>query len=136
LSPLVTLRFEEPDQDFIKSYPRTLKDTVRKEDTRRRDKREEVKARKEREKSEKRAELERLKELKREEIMERLKKIKEVSGNDKLVLEDEDLVGDFDPEEHDRRMAAMYGGDYYEEDGVDAEGKPVFEYDEEIDGEN
>ncbi|CAG0920056.1 unnamed protein product [Notodromas monacha] len=134
-------RFEEPDEDFIKSYPRTVGNTVRKKDTRRRDKREEVKSRKEREKAEKREELNRLKELKREEIMERLSKIKEVSGNDQLALEDQYLEEDFDPDEHDRQMANAYGDDYYKHEGDvvgdeddDDDDKPVFEYDEEIDG--
>merc|ERR1712037_572482 len=39
-------RFEEPDEDFIKRYPRTIKGTMRKEEDKRSKKRKEVEERK------------------------------------------------------------------------------------------
>merc|ERR1712210_239041 len=50
-------RFEEPDEDFIKRYPRTIKGTMRKEEDKRSKKRKEVEERKEREKLQKKEEI-------------------------------------------------------------------------------
>ena len=61
-------------------YPRTLENSLRKKDTRRAEKRAEIKARKEQEKLKKKEELKELKALKRKEIEERIEKLKEVTG--------------------------------------------------------
>lgn len=53
-------------------------------------------------------ELKRLKNLKRQEIIEKLEQIKEISGHDLNYLEAVDIEKDFDPEEHDRQMAAAF----------------------------
>lgn len=65
---------------FFLRYPRTLEGTLRNKDTKRSQKRAEVKARKEQEKQKKREELKQMKALKRKEIEEKLAKLKEIAG--------------------------------------------------------
>lgn len=125
-------RFEEPDTEFIKRYPRTIGDSLRREDTRRKMKREEYAERKQKEKDQKREELKRLKALKRKEIEEKFLKLKEVSGQEELNFDEGDIESDFDPDKHDRKMKELFNDDYYT---VAEEQKPEFEYDEELDDE-
>ncbi|KAG8182691.1 hypothetical protein JTE90_017669 [Oedothorax gibbosus] len=125
-------RFEEPDTEFIKRYPRTIGDSLRREDNRRKQKREEYTERKKKEKEQKKEELKRLKALKRKEIEEKFLKLKEVCGQDELNLDEEDMDSDFDPDKHDRKMKELFNDDYY---AVAEEQKPEFEYDEDLDDE-
>jgi len=101
-------RFEDPDQEFIKRFPRTIPDTMRKKDDSRKKKREEVKDRKLREKELKRDELMQLKAMKRKEILEKIQKLRKITGNDELAFKDEDLEDDFDPDKHDERMNQIF----------------------------
>ncbi|OWR47934.1 KRI1 protein [Danaus plexippus plexippus] len=126
-------RFEEPDQEFLKRFPRTM-NHIRPKDTSRAKKRAEVKERKEKEKQRKMEEITRMKALKLKEIKEKIARIKEVTGNEELAFREEDIEGDFDPEEHDRRMKALFDDEYY---GDVDEQKPVFpDLDEELEIEN
>ncbi|KAM9780431.1 protein KRI1 homolog [Neosynchiropus ocellatus] len=122
-------RFEEPDAQQIKTYPRNILTSVRPKDDRRKRKREDVKERKEKEKEQKREQLKQLKNLKRSEIMEKLKKLQELTGNEELAFSQTDLEGDFDPQQHDQLMQKFFGDEYY---GENEEEKPQFEDDEEI----
>jgi protein KRI1 len=84
---MYNFRFEEPDQEFLKRYPRTMTGSMRQKDDRRRLNREEVKERKKQEKESKRQELKQLRAVKRKEIEERLEKLKEVTGNAAIEFE-------------------------------------------------
>ncbi|XP_070381213.1 protein KRI1 homolog isoform X1 [Dermacentor albipictus] len=123
-------RFEEPDSEFIKKYPRTMQDSMRRKDDRRKVKRQEVKERKLQEKEQKKEEINRLKALKKKEILEKLQKLKEVTGNDQLGFADADIEGDFDPQEYDRRMNTIFNSEYYEQDAEEL--KPEDPLDEEL----
>lgn len=115
-------RFEEPDQEFIKRYPRTIENSVRRTDERRKVKRVEVRERKEKEKEEKFKEIEMLKALKKKEIDEKIEKLKIVTGDDALNINDIDLEGDFDPDEYDKKMQSIFNNQYYQID--EGEEKP------------
>lgn len=115
-------RFEEPDAEFVKRYPRTIEQSVRQTDDRRKQKRQEIKERKKFEKEQKMKELELVKDMKRKEIEEKIQKIKMVTGNEELGFKDEELEEDFDPEAHDRRMQEIFNEEYYQVD--EGEEKP------------
>nr|XP_023691902.1 protein KRI1 homolog [Paramormyrops kingsleyae] len=117
-------RFEEPDAQEVKTYPRVIATSVRSKDERRKHKREEVKERKKKEKEQKREQLKQLKNLKRNEIVEKLRKLQELTGNAQLAFSQTDLEGDFDPEQHDQLMQKFFGEEYYD---VEDEEKPEFE---------
>uniref|UniRef100_A0A8C8JYW7 Protein KRI1 homolog n=1 Tax=Oncorhynchus tshawytscha TaxID=74940 RepID=A0A8C8JYW7_ONCTS len=120
-------RFEEPDAQKIKTYPRTIATSVRSKDERRKLKREEVKDRKKKEKEQKHEQLKQLKNLKRNEIMQKLRRLQELTGNEQLAFSQVDLEGDFDPQQHDQLMQKFFGDEYYgEEEGE----KPQFEVEE------
>ena len=119
-------RFEEPDKEFIKRYPRTIQESMRRKDDSRKLKRDEVKDRKLKEKEKKREELKQLKAFKRKEILDKIEKLRKITGNDELAFKDEDLEEDFDPEKYDERMKEVF--DEYDNapgQAEDAE-RPVF----------
>ncbi|XP_037038296.1 protein KRI1 homolog [Bradysia coprophila] len=115
-------RFEEPDNEFIKRYPRTIDHSVRKQDNRRKEKRAEVKERKLNEKKEKMKELEMINAIRKREIEEKIKKLKDVTGDDTIPFDDDDIDGDFDPDEYDRKMNEIFNNEYYQVD--EGETKP------------
>ncbi|GAV02629.1 hypothetical protein RvY_13169 [Ramazzottius varieornatus] len=107
-------RFEEPDPDFIKRYPRTLDDSLRRKDDSRKFKRDEIKERKEAEKKRMKQDIDRLNYLKKKEIEKKIDRLKSITGNEYLQLGDADIEGDFDPEKHDSMMKKAFDDEYYE----------------------
>lgn len=104
---------------------------MRMKDNKRKDKRAEVKERKAKEKEQKMEEIRQLQALKLNEIEDKISKLKQVTGKNDLALNEEDIDGDFDPEEHDRKMQALFNDEFYK--GAEEEYKPEFpELDEEL----
>lgn len=117
-------RFEEPDTEFIKRFPRTVDDSVRAIDNRRKEKRKERDERKAMEKEVKMKDLRQFQNIKKREIEQKLMMLKEVAGNDDFAYNEDELDSDFDPAEHDRRMTQMFNNEYY---GIDeGDQKPEF----------
>ncbi|XP_037948729.1 protein KRI1 homolog [Teleopsis dalmanni] len=115
-------RYEEPDAEFIQRYPRTIENSVRRTDDKRKQKRQEQKERKKQEKEQKMKEIDIIKDIKRKEIEEKIRKLKLVTGNDELGFKDEELDEDFDPDAHDKRMQEIFNEEYYQVD--EGEEKP------------
>ncbi|XP_044134740.1 protein KRI1 homolog [Bufo gargarizans] len=120
-------RFEEPESDLIKTFPRAIAQSVRRKDDRRKRKREEIRERKQKEKEKKQEELKQLKNLKRKELQEKLQRLSELTGEQNLGVTEEDLMEDFDPAKYDEIMQKCFGDDYY---GIEEEQKPQFEDDD------
>ncbi|KAM8793880.1 protein KRI1 homolog [Eudromia elegans] len=118
-------RFEEPDAQQVRTYPRSVAGSVRRRDERRKEKREQIRERKRKEKARKREELKQLKNLKREEIAARLERLRQASGG--AGFSERLLSDDFDPAQHDRLMGEFFGDDFY---GREEEEKPQFEEEE------
>ncbi|KRZ15148.1 Protein KRI1 -like protein [Trichinella zimbabwensis] len=118
-------RFEEPNAHTIITYPRDVKDSLRRKDDSRKQIRERQKERKEREKLKREEEVKLLKNLKKKEISEKLEKIKETAKLESISLNDHDLDGDYDPDEHDRKMKETFNDEYYSRDDADQK-RPQF----------
>ncbi|CAE1232722.1 KRI1 [Acanthosepion pharaonis] len=116
-------RFQEPDKNFIKSYPRRIKDSVRPEDNKRAEKRKKVMERKKKEMEKKQEELKKIKKKKKKEIMDKIAELKQITGNSSLGIQDLDLDQEFDSKQHDEMMKKMFNEDYYNEKDTE---KPVF----------
>ncbi|XP_070597889.1 protein KRI1 homolog [Erythrolamprus reginae] len=125
-------RFEEPEAQHVKTYPRIIATSVRRKDEHRKEKRQEIWERKRKEREQKHQEMKHLKNLKRQEILERLEKLHKITGRAGNSFQESDLEGDFDSNLHDQLMENYFGDVYY---GAGEEEKPQFETEEGIDDE-
>lgn len=96
----------------------------------RREKRKERQEKKDEEKKRRDEELKRLKNIKKKEITDKLKEIQKITDA-KGAFDVEDLVGEFDSEAYDKKMAEIFNDEYYEKEG-DLR-KPVFDEEEDDD---
>lgn len=124
-------RFEEDGGGEIQTHSRRVEDSMRRVDDSRKRRREERKARKALERQKKEEELRRLKNLKQAELEAKLEKVAKLMGEksskkgaksekERLAALADDLDADFDPEEYDKRMQAIFDEEYYQEDEADA----------------
>ncbi len=109
---------EDDGHTSIKSYPRKIEDSVRQEDSKRKEKRESQKAAKEAEKVRKQQEFKRLKAEKRKEVESKLNEIEKITGAE-ANFDIKSLLANWDPEKHDEMMAQMFNDDFYND--VEAE---------------
>ncbi|UXI15750.1 major abundant protein [Sarcoptes scabiei] len=122
--------FEEPDAAIIKRYPRNISSLRNASLNEEKTKRADTRARK---RLEKQQELKRLRKMKREEIEKKIKKLKSISNNERLDIEDLDLNiiidddNDFDSDKYDQKMRLLFGDDYYEQKDQNDQ-KPKFDF--------
>ena len=128
-------RFEQAAQETatsgaslsVQTYARSqTMNTVRREDTTRKDKRQARKERKAAERKAKEEQLRRLKNAKKKEMNNKLTQVKAVIGGMDETAVDEAAImkmleGDYDPEKFEKAMEQAYGEDFYEKE--DAEWK-------------
>lgn len=101
-------------------------DSVRRKESKRKQRRDKIKAKKQAAKEQKTEELKRIKNEKRKEIHGRLLEIQKITGTEVTGFENMDLEGDFDPEKYDEQMSNIFNNDYYQGDDTE---KPVFDDD-------
>lgn len=140
-------RYEEDAGDRILGHSRFVEGSVRKKENARKRQRERKEERIALAAKAMKEEVKRLKNLKKKEITKKLNKLREVAGlgeGSSIPLTAADLEEDFDPEEHDKKMNAAFGEEYYgaddpefgsdmDEDGVGL-GKPDFDKEDELIG--
>lgn len=118
-------RYEEGVGDQILGHSRFTEGSMRKKTNARKIQRQNKEARMAQAEFERKEELKYLKNLKKKEIEEKLGQIRAIAGigdgND-CKLDVKDLDEEFDPEEHDKKMKAMFDEDYY----VAEDANPLF----------
>lgn len=106
-------RYEDPNSKEIMSYARDQNTLRRNKDSARQRKRDKKREQKEREESERKKEVARLKKLKVKEVSQKLETIGKVLGGEDIGIAPEDLDGDWDQDEWDKRMQKLFDEEYY-----------------------
>ncbi|KAF9123918.1 hypothetical protein BGW39_008597 [Mortierella sp. 14UC] len=119
-------RYEDDAGDKLMGYSRTIDDSVRNANDKRKRQRQAAKERKKEEKIRQLEELKRAKNLKKQEIFNKLKQIQEITGNKTVGFDEIDLETEFNPEDYDQKMDKMFSDKYY---AGDENEKPVFDDD-------
>ena len=119
-------RFQEPNKAYqIQSYPRPqlIEDSLRRDDSKRKQARETAKKHKEEERIRKKEEIKRLKAEKRKEIQSKVKELEVIAGlkDTSAKLNLNDLLNNWDPAKHDEMMAQLFNDDEYYADMADAD---------------
>ncbi|XWS65190.1 hypothetical protein CRYUN_Cryun05aG0070800 [Craigia yunnanensis] len=134
-------RHEENSEDRVLGYSRKIEGSVRKKESKRKAQRERKEERMTAAEMERKEELKHLKNLKKEEIKERMKKVMEIAGikkDEECPFSAKDLEEEFDPEEYDKMMKAVFDENYYDDEDMefnsDSDGieKPDFDKEDEL----
>ncbi|XP_010550840.1 PREDICTED: protein KRI1 homolog [Tarenaya hassleriana] len=134
-------RHEEEDAGALKNYPRKVEDSVRNKENPRKAQRKNKEERLRIAEMERQEELKRLKNVKKKEIKEKMKKVLSIAGfkeGDECPINPKDLDDEFDPDEYDKMMKAVFDDEYYGEDDSgfgneeDEDEKPDFEKEDEL----
>ncbi|KAE8711580.1 mediator of RNA polymerase II transcription subunit 20a-like [Hibiscus syriacus] len=133
-------RHEENVEDRVLGYSRKVEGSVRKKESKRKSQRERKEERMKAAEIERKEELKHLKNLKKEEIKERMKKVLEIAGikKDDCPFSAKDLEEEFDPEEYDKMMKAVFDEKYYDDEDVELNSdsdnieKPDFDKEDEL----
>lgn len=135
----IKFRHEEEDAGALKNYPRIVEDSVRNKENPRKAQRKSKEERMRIAEMERQEELKRLKNVKKKEIKEKMKKVLAIAGfkeGEECPINPKDLDDEFDPEEYDKMMKAVFDDKYYgKEDsdfGSDEDEKPNFEKEDEL----
>ncbi|TXG71683.1 hypothetical protein EZV62_000262 [Acer yangbiense] len=111
-------RHEEEVDDRVMGHSRKVEGSVRKKENARKEQRVKIAE------LERQEELKHLKNLKKKEMKERMKKVMAIAGfkeDEDLPLNLKDLDDEFDPDEYDKMMKAVFGDKYYDNADVDPE---------------
>lgn len=127
-----TFRHEEEVEDRVMGHSRKVEGSVRKKENARKEQRKSKEERMKIAEMERKEELKHLKNLKKKEMKERMKKVMAIAGfeeEEDLPMSLKDLDDEFDPEEYDRMMKAVFDAKYYDAEDVN----PQFGQDREED---
>lgn len=119
-----TFRHEEEVEDRVMGHSRKVEGSVRKKENARKEQRKSKEERMKIAEMERKEELKHLKNLKKKEMKERMKKVVAIAGfkeEEDLRMNLKDLDDEFDPEEYDRMMKAVFDAKYYDAEDVDPE---------------